>query len=174
MVDTEMTITPAELAEAAAAIDALAVRFKGIVALAGKGKELAGVLGAIKEQRARHADLLAKNDALAAVVSRADAAQIRLDRILEDSKTARALRGGELSAMAGIPERSRKRLGRERYRHRQLSGRADGKTIAIAPRVDSQCCSVWRCRGYVSVELLPDRLADQKSGLSACGIGWRF
>src|SRR6266478_6688849 len=44
---------------------------------------------------------------------------------------------------------------RERYRHRQHSGRADGKTIAIAPRVDSQCCSVWRCRGYVSGELLP-------------------
>src|SRR5260370_3511635 len=50
----------------------------------------------------------------------------------------------------------------------------DGKTIAITPRVDNQGRSVWRCRGYVSGELLPDRLADQKSGLSACGIGWRF
>jgi hypothetical protein len=50
----------------------------------------------------------------------------------------------------------------------------DGKTVAIAPRVDNQCRSVWRCCGYVLSELLPDGLADQKSGLSACGIGWRF
>src|SRR5260370_5095749 len=50
----------------------------------------------------------------------------------------------------------------------------DGKTIAIAPRVDKPMLQRWHCRGYVSGELLPDRLADQNSGLSAFRIGWSF
>jgi hypothetical protein len=63
---------------------------------------------------------------------------------------------------------------RERDRHRRLNGRTDGKTIAIAPRIDSQCCSVLSLPRMGFRWALPDRPADQKSGLSACGIGWRF
>jgi hypothetical protein len=61
---------------------------------------------------------------------------------------------------------------RKRYRHGHLSGRAAGKTIAIAPRVHSQCCSVCALLANTfSGELLAHRLTHQKSGLSVCGIG---
>ena len=50
----------------------------------------------------------------------------------------------------------------------------DGKAIAITPRVDSRYCGVDFVADTLSMSFYPDRLADQKSDLSACGIGSRF
>jgi hypothetical protein len=59
------------------------------------------------------------------------------------------------------------------YGHRVRLFR-DGKTIAMLQELITNAVAFGVVADNVSREPRPDRLADQKSGLLACGIGSRF
>src|ERR1700728_1540791 len=74
-------ISDAELHDAVANLEFVAVRFKGIMALAEKMKSLRALLTTEREIRERLAGLYREQDAVTHVVAQGDAAQARLDGI---------------------------------------------------------------------------------------------